>query len=53
MVGLEINSFGKNYFERASGCRHVALGELLRHSDGLAKKSFGRSDISRVQLKSN
>ena len=34
------------------GC-HVALRELLRLSDVLANRSFCRSDISRVQLKSN
>ena len=45
------------YFEwinlqRVSAC-HVALSELLRHSDGLANWSFSWSDIWRVQLKSN
>ena len=32
---------------------HVALRELLRLSDVLVNRSFCRSDISRVQLKSN
>ena len=32
---------------------HRVLIELFRVSDGLANRSFCRSDISRVQLKSN
>ena len=40
-------------FEGVSGWCHVALRQLLRLSDGLAKRSFCCSHILRVQLKSN
>ena len=40
-------------FERASGLCNVAFGDMLRPSDDLANWSICRSDISRVQLKSN
>ena len=53
-------TFKKNFvmefpvsFKRASGWCNVVLGDMLRPSDGLANRSFCRSDISRVQLKSN
>ena len=36
-----------------SGWCHVAPRELPKHSDSLANRSVCRSDISRVQLKSN
>ena len=36
-----------------SGWCHVALRELLRLSDVFSNRSFCRSDISRVKLKSN
>ena len=35
------------------GVSHMLLWELLRLSDSLANRSFYRSDIPRVQLKSN
>ena len=35
------------------GVLHMVLWELLRLSDSLANRSFCRSDISRVQLRSN
>ena len=54
MVGLEIVlHFQRNDFEGAYGWCHVALRELLRHSDGLPNRWFCRSDLPRVQLKSN
>ena len=40
-------------FERASGWCNVALGDMLRVSDGLGNRSFCWSDILRAQLKSN
>ena len=45
--------FERITIEGGSGWCHVALRELLRHSDGLPSWSFCWLDISRVQLKSN
>ena len=43
------------HFKRGvlEGLLHMVLWELLRLPDSLANRSFCRSDISRVQLKSN
>ena len=56
MPSLEIYLFRKQLpvgFETASWWYHVAVREQLRLSDGLAKRSFHRSNIWRVQLRSN
>ena len=53
-------TFKKNFvkefpdsFERASELFSVALGDIVRPSDVLANRSFCRSDILRIQLKSS
>ena len=45
--------FERITFQRVSGWCNVALGDMLRLSEGLANQWFSQSDISRVQLKSN
>ena len=53
MPYLKIYSFAKNVPWKSSRLIHMAVRKLLRLSDGLANRSFYRSDISRIQLKSN
>ena len=53
MPNFKIHSFGKKFQWWSSQLRQMVLTELFRLSDGLANRSFCRSDILRVQLKSN
>ena len=53
MPNLKIYWFAKNFLRNSSQLVHMVVRELLRLSDGLANRSFCRSDIWRVQLKSS
>ena len=53
LPNLRIYSFAKIFLWKNSQLVRMVLKELLRPSDGLANRSFCRSDISMVPVKSN
>ena len=53
MPNWKIYSFATIFLWKSSRLIHMIVSELLRMLDGLANRSFCRSDISRVQLMSN
>ena len=53
MSHFKIYSFDKKIQRWCSQLMQIVLTDLFRLSDGLANRSFCRSDISRVQLKSH